>query len=404
MSSSLNLMSKMKTKPQRVLIACSGGPDSMALLDIYKDFYEVYVAHVNYHKRKSANRDEKIVKDYCEKHYIPFYKSDYEDSKGGNFQDKARVFRYKFFKDLIIKLDLDMVLVAHHQDDLIETYLLQEKRGSIPSFYGLKKINTIEGIKVYRPLLKYDKNYLINYCENNKLQYGIDESNLKDDYQRNMIRHQIVEKLSKKEKQDIIKEINLKNKYNNLEKKKAKEYLNKRKKININEFNQYDNKEYLLNELLGFNISKKENNELLRQIKQAKSFEYEFTKYYFVKEYDYLEIYEKEVDYYYELNEIKYFKNKYFRLMKKGGNKEGVTIKDKDFPIVVRNYKNGDYIMMLYGKKKINRFFIDNKISSKERKMWPVLINNEGSVILVPKIGCDCHHYSTKHNLYMIKL
>ena len=57
---------KMKTAKKRVLVACSGGPDSMALLDMTKDRYEVHVAHVNYHKRKTADRDERIVRDYYE--------------------------------------------------------------------------------------------------------------------------------------------------------------------------------------------------------------------------------------------------------------------------------------------------------------------------------------------------
>ena len=91
----------MTNKKKKVLIGCSGGPDSMALLDMSKDKYDVYCAHVNYHKRKSANRDERIVKDYCLKNKIPFYSIDYKDKAGGNFQDKARVFRYGYFSKLI---------------------------------------------------------------------------------------------------------------------------------------------------------------------------------------------------------------------------------------------------------------------------------------------------------------
>ncbi len=394
----------MNDNKKRVLVACSGGPDSLALLDMSKDIYEVYVAHVNYHKRKTANRDEKIVKNYCLKHNLPFYKKDYKDSKGGNFQDKARVFRYAFFRELIEKLNLECVLVAHHQDDLIETYLLQIKRGNTPSYYGLKRNVNLNGLKVNRPLLKYSKQDLIDYCLKHDLRYGVDESNLTDDYTRNRIRHQILDKMSKADKKEIIKEINLKNKYHLTEIKKAKKYLNRRKRISLDEFNNYDNKEYLLKELLGINISNKELNEVLRQIKEAKSFEIDIKDYYLVKEYDYLEVYKKCKDYSFTLNEIKYIKNEYFKLSKKGNSKEGVSLKKEDFPITIRNYKQGDFIKMRYGTKKLNRFFIDNKIGSSKRKMWPVLINVKGVIILVPEIGCDINHYSPKHNLYMIKL
>ena len=107
---------------KRVLIGVSGGPDSMALLDMMKDKYEVYVAHVNYHHRDTALRDELIVEDYCKKYDIPYFKKDYVEVEGGNFQENARIFRYEFYKEIIDKYDLECVMLAHHKDDLIETY------------------------------------------------------------------------------------------------------------------------------------------------------------------------------------------------------------------------------------------------------------------------------------------
>ena len=59
---------------------------------------------------------------------------------------------------------------------------------------------------------------------------------------------------------------------------------------------------------------------------------------------------------------------------------------------------------MTYGTKKLNRFFIDNKIRLKDRLLWPVMVNKNASAILVPEIGCDIKHYSEKHNVFMIKL
>ena len=118
----------MNKSKKRVLIGVSGGPDSMALLDMMKDKYEVYVAHVNYHHRDSALRDEKIVEKYCMKYQLPFFKKDYVEVGGGNFQENARIFRYEFYKEIIDKYNLEYVMLAHHKDDLIETYLMQKKR------------------------------------------------------------------------------------------------------------------------------------------------------------------------------------------------------------------------------------------------------------------------------------
>ncbi|MBP5279662.1 MAG: tRNA(Ile)-lysidine synthetase, partial [Erysipelotrichaceae bacterium] len=79
-------------KDLRYLIAVSGGPDSMALLDmcLKQDVY-LEVAHMNYHHRDTADRDEKIVRNYCRKNKIKFHKADYnDDQRKGNFQNNAR--------------------------------------------------------------------------------------------------------------------------------------------------------------------------------------------------------------------------------------------------------------------------------------------------------------------------
>ena len=124
---------------KRVLIGVSGGPDSMALLDMMKDRYEVYVAHVNYHHRDTALRDDVSVEDSCTKYDIPYFKKDYVEVEGGNFQENARIFIYEFYKEIIDKYDLECVMLAHHKDDLIETYLMQKKRNSHVYYYGLKR-------------------------------------------------------------------------------------------------------------------------------------------------------------------------------------------------------------------------------------------------------------------------
>ena len=377
----------------------------MALLDMSRKKYDVSVAHVNYHKRKTANRDENIVKEYCLKYNIPFYKKDYKDDNNkGNFQDKARVFRYDFFSTLIKKHNLNCVLVAHHKDDLIETYLLQKKRNSEVNYYGLKSSTEVKGAKIKRPLLRYTKKQLEDYCLKNSIGYGIDESNLTDHYSRNKIRHNVVEKMSLKEKNELVKYINELNRKQNKEIAEAKTFLNKRTKIDVNEFLSYENPNRLLRLFIDINITSKQCTDLLRQIKEAESFETLIKGKYLCKEYGYLEVYEKEKDYSYKLNKIAYIRNKHFKLSKKGNSKQGVTLSKEDFPITIRNYKEGDFILMRYGTKKINRFFIDNKISARQRKMWPVMINKNGSAILVPEIGCDKHHYSLKHSLYMIEL
>ncbi|MBQ1508706.1 MAG: tRNA lysidine(34) synthetase TilS, partial [Erysipelotrichaceae bacterium] len=185
------------------LIGVSGGPDSMALFDMcLKAGNRLVCAHVNYHRRDSADRDEAIVRDYCEKHGVPFYKLDACLTEG-NFQEEARKVRYGFFTDLIRGKDLDGVLVAHHLDDHLETYLLQKEHGGLYDHFGLTARTILMGVPVIRPLLHKEKKELVRYCEDNEISYGIDESNLTDDYRRNVLRHTFVEKMTKEEKRNL---------------------------------------------------------------------------------------------------------------------------------------------------------------------------------------------------------
>ena len=108
-------MIKFVSENKRYLVAVSGGPDSMALFDMVRSSGAyLEAAHVNYHKRDSADRDEKIVSSYCEKYHIPFHLLDYEDdTQRGNFQAAARKARYEFFAKICEEENLDEVLVAH---------------------------------------------------------------------------------------------------------------------------------------------------------------------------------------------------------------------------------------------------------------------------------------------------
>lgn len=392
----------MKQK-EKYLVACSGGPDSMALLDIYKDKYELVCCHINYHHRDSANRDEDIVKNYCKINNIKFIKYDYVDSSKGNFQDKARVFRYKCFSDCVNKYQLKGVLVGHHLDDLLETYLLQLDRNASVSYYGLKRNTEIMGIKVFRPLLKYTKKDLTNYCDKNNISYGIDESNLTDLYKRNRIRHSCIEKMSKKEKLELLKEIKYTNYVQEEERKVVKDFVKGKTRFDYDEFMSCPYIKRLLRTLIKDDLSDKHLDEIIKALKSKKNIELLIDDKCIYKEYGYIEIHDKPINYEYKINKIVYKKYPYFVLSKKGTSFEGVSVTKDDFPLTIRNVKDGDNISMRYGTKKISRFFIDNKVATYDRRMWPIMLNNKGIAILVPKIGCNKEHYSTNHNLYMIK-
>ena len=116
-------------KNKKYVVACSFGPDSMALLDMaIKDGFNVVVAHVNYRKREASQAEQDNLQKFCDEHKIKLYILDLINQiSSGNFQDWARKKRYEFFKAVAEKENAFAVLVAHQQDDVIETYLMQKK-------------------------------------------------------------------------------------------------------------------------------------------------------------------------------------------------------------------------------------------------------------------------------------
>ena len=240
---------------KKIIVGVSGGPDSMYLLEKYRKnwFYKPIVVHINYGKRETAIRDQIIVEEYCEKHKIQLYKFHPEDiSKlDSNFQAAARKYRFMMLKEVADQEKVNLVALGHHKDDFIETAMMQFRKSPSLPFYGIKKENTVYGMKVIRPLLDKYKNELVEYLDKNNIKYGIDETNLEPTYTRNKVRIGISEITpeQKEEKYKLFTEMN-----------KRKEQANKdfEKEFENWKSNEYsrelyilsDNKERLIHELL----------------------------------------------------------------------------------------------------------------------------------------------------------
>ena len=392
--------SVLMSSSKRYLVACSAGPDSMALLDIYRRKYEVKVCHINYHHRDTADRDENIIRKYCDKHGLELFVYDYKESKG-NFQEAARNFRYDCFSKLVDEYKLDGVLVAHHKDDLIETYLMQRERGSV-SFYGLKEENTVRGVRVIRPLLNMSKAELIEYDREHDIEYGIDESNLGNDYKRNRIRHSTVEKMSAEKKNEIIGEINRLNNELRIKEEAVNSFINGKDRFAADEFLGCRYVKDVLRKLLYVDLSEAYLDEILKALLRN-GVEIKVHSKFISRVYDSIEVYPERQDYAYVLSEVEYKDFGEFVLMESGDDFHGVTLSADDFPITIRNYHEGDFIKMRYGTKKLNRYFIDHKISYRERRRYPVMVNRNNEVVLVPGIGSNVNHYSKHHSVYMLK-
>ena len=222
-------------KNKKYLLACSFGPDSMALFDmLLKEGYRFTVAHVNYHLRAEADDEEVDLRNYCLTNGVGIYvKSVRENLGDSNLEAKCRDIRYNFFIDVVKSNGFDALLVAHQEDDLIETYLMQKRRKNLVNYFGIKEISYFSDLEIIRPLLGYRKKELLIYCRMFGVPYAIDKTNLEDHFLRNQIRHQVVEQMSVEERKQILKEIDDEN-------KKLAEIFEKISKIKTNKIEEYN--------------------------------------------------------------------------------------------------------------------------------------------------------------------
>lgn len=377
----------------------------MALLDqLYKEGHELVVAHVNYKKRETADRDEMYVRQYCEKRGLclrvlyPVY-----DGKT-NFQSWARMARYQFFFDLAKEEETDRIYIAHHLDDHIETYLFQKRRHMLCDTFGLASAVRMHGFRILRPLLMSTKKELEAYCIKQGVSYGIDESNLTDDYTRNQIRHEVIDGLSLSEKKSLAKMIKQENKELDVRRMRARKFIDSwsRDVASLSkEVDAWFILDVWLYEKIGKHLSKKHLCSLLEQMQKDCLIDlgaYDLESFqgflYSKKKQDVQE---------HVFTSLTYGKYPGFSLEICGQKMESVHLEPSDFPIRVRTVQKGDRIQLRFGSKKIARFFVDRKIPKIYRKDWLVLENKAGKVIFVPGIGCDVEHFSIKPNMFMIQ-
>ena len=182
----------------KILLAVSGGLDSMVLLNLSRESgISISVSHVNYHLRgKASDLDQQLVEEYCAKHKIPFYSKSFritEDDLRDGLQGAARKLRYGWFNELTVELKLDFIFTAHHINDRIETFFINLLRGA--GLKGLKSIPSSNDL-IKRPLLNFSREELKEYALSQNLVWREDESNASDKYLRNKIRHGIANDLA----------------------------------------------------------------------------------------------------------------------------------------------------------------------------------------------------------------
>jgi tRNA(Ile)-lysidine synthase len=195
----LTHIEKLCKTTDKILLAVSGGMDSMVMLHLFLQAgFSVAVAHCNFQLRgEESDEDENFVAAKCKKWGIPFHSirfdtNNYAIQHGLSIQMAARELRYNWFHQVKEKENADWIATAHHLSDSVETVLLNLTRGTgLDGLVGIAHKNDF----VIRPLLFATHKEVANYAAETGVIWREDRSNETDDYQRNFVRHQIIPKL-----------------------------------------------------------------------------------------------------------------------------------------------------------------------------------------------------------------
>jgi tRNA(Ile)-lysidine synthase len=183
----------------RVLVAVSGGVDSMVLMSLFaRGGYDMGVAHCNFQLRgEEADEDEVLVAEAAAAHGVPFYNRRFDtlgemERTGDSVQVAARRLRYTWFEELCREQGYTVVAIAHHSGDSIETFFINLFRGT--GLKGLTGINIVNG-RVVRPLLFATRREILDYAAEHKIPFREDSSNRSTKYLRNKIRLGLIPRL-----------------------------------------------------------------------------------------------------------------------------------------------------------------------------------------------------------------
>ena len=194
------IRNKLINKGESVLVALSGGSDSVAMLHMLfflsgeLDF-KLYAAHINHKIREEADDDEKFVVDYCNKLGVECFvkRADvlgYASEHSMSTELAGRKIRYEFFDEVMKENSINKLATAHNKNDSAESILLHLTRGR--GIDGMCGIPVMRDGYIIRPIIDLTKNEIESYCKENLLKFAVDKTNFETDYTRNKIRLNII--------------------------------------------------------------------------------------------------------------------------------------------------------------------------------------------------------------------
>lgn len=388
----------------KLFLAVSGGIDSIVLLNIFHKLkYEIAVLHCNFSLRNSeSDADEYFVKTFCDDRKIPIFIQTFDTKKFASdynlsIQLAARKLRYDWFYKQFQEHNFDYILTAHHLDDSLETFLINLTRGT--GLDGLTGI-PVQNDAIIRPLLPFSRLEIETFAKENNIKWREDSSNASDKYLRNKLRHDVIPVL--KELQPNLLS-SFQNTLNNLQQsqtlvhdasrliyKNVVEEKDNQLVIDIEKIMQLPNyRAYLYQWLKDFGFLAWNDIYNLVTAQSGKTvFSQDFI---LLKDRHFLILYpksENEVhqEFYIDKSDIKVN----IPLKLSFCNVDDISVTDSNsifvdenklqFPLLLRKWKDGDYFYPfgMTGKKKLSKYFKDEKLSLLDKSnIWILLSDNK---------------------------
>ncbi|MFS1510832.1 tRNA lysidine(34) synthetase TilS [Chengkuizengella sp. SCS-71B] len=435
---------------ERIIVALSGGPDSMALLHILHTLssnwnFKLIAVHINHQFRGiEADQEETLVQQWCNELQVPceIGKIDvpaYIEQTGKNAQVAAREKRYEFLYQIAEQYSSSKITLAHHADDQAETILMRLIRGTGPEgLTGISMRRMENRMQFIRPLLRIYKSEILSYCHQNQLKYTQDSSNLQKKYFRNEIRLDVIPYLKKynhKLEQSLNRLSDMMTEEQSYLEQETDKYF--KKIIKKNNYGFYFSRKTFIS--LHIALQRRLIKLILSYLCSGHySFEYKTIEIcrvaieqnrtstmhldiseqiFFIREYDQVEFsnqkkIQENLSFSYKVEEnttqLEVFEaNLLFEFAAESASKSDLDslIKGQSntevifdmnqliFPLSIRNRKPGDRIKLkgLNGTKKVKDIFIDEKIPPSMREKIPLLVDAKQQVLWIPGIRVSSH-------------
>lgn len=195
---------KIAVAPGKYIVAVSGGVDSMVLLHLLSKLpdLELIVAHFDHGIRSDSAEDCKLVEKTAKTYGLPFVHREGELGPGAS-EAEAREARYGFLQVMKVKHNAIAIITAHHQDDMLETAIINMLRGT-----GRKGLSSlISTDELVRPLLEWTKQDIREYAETNQLMWREDSTNADERYLRNYVRRNILTRFTDTARGDLLERV-----------------------------------------------------------------------------------------------------------------------------------------------------------------------------------------------------